>query len=137
MSIIILFILLLYIKNPKNSTKTLLEIKKLVKMKKLDADSYSKLLKIYGEEMVNKTIEQLMDESSKNLSKFDYYVSKIISFDDSVSKNSFELYGMDLSYIPKLSKEENNELMKEIYEIINKIEILSNGRAVCLLKKCS
>ena len=98
----------------------------LVKMKKLDADSYSKLLKIYGEEMVNKTIEQLIDESSKNLSKFDYYVSKIISFDDSVSKNSFELYGMDLSVIPKLSKEENNELMKEIYDIVIRINSLLN-----------
>lgn len=100
--------------------------KELAKIKMLDADSYSRLLSIYGEELVNKTIEQMIDDNSRNLIKFDYYVSKIIAYDDMVSKNSFELYGMDLACIPRLSKDESMLLMKEIFEIINKINTLLN-----------
>ena len=78
--------------------------KELSTIKILDAETYSRLLIIYGEELVNKTIEQMIDDNSRNLVKFDYYISKIISYDNTVSKSSFDLYGMDLVELPDFSK---------------------------------
>lgn len=99
-------------------------IKCLNDIKKLDAKTYSNLLSVYGEELLNKTIEQLIDENSGNLSKFDYYVSKITSYDDAVAKSIFDAYGIDLSLIETLSKEVNIELATEIYYILKELNYL-------------
>lgn len=92
---------------------------------KLDANVYSKLLTVYDEKVVNKVIEQLIDENSNNLSKFDYYISKVIRYeDDVVSTSIFESYGMDLSEFPTFSKEENDSLTNEIFMIVQKLNQL-------------
>lgn len=84
----------------------------------LDADIYSNLLNTYDEELVNRVIEEMIDIDINNLSKFDYYVSRITYVDDVMAKSLYDAYSIDLNSIPVLTREENIKLATEIYEII-------------------
>ena len=96
----------------------------LSKINKLDAHTYSYLLSQYGELLVNQVIEDMIDEKEKNLFKFDYYISRVIAYDEFVSMNNFDMYGLDVSSIPLLSKEDNIKLATEIHSVVQEIEKL-------------
>jgi hypothetical protein len=52
------------------------------KISLFDGSVYSKLLATYDEDVVNSVIVQLIEENSSNLKKFDYFVSKIMVYDE-------------------------------------------------------
>lgn len=87
-------------------------------IKVLDDVTYSSLLSTYGEKNVNEVIEYMIDENDTNVSKFEYYISKITFVDEVLSTNMFDAYIGDFSAIPCFSKEENQKYIKEIHEII-------------------
>lgn len=93
----------------------------LKELKKLDGDVYSNLLSIYGEDLVNKVIERMIDEDSDNTSKFEYYISRISFVDDTIATSLYGAYSMDMSFIPRLTNEENVKLATEIYYIIKEL----------------
>jgi len=87
----------------------------------LDADIYSNLLEKYDEKMVNSIIEKMIDDNIFYVSKFEYYITRIASYDDAIVKNLYDAYSIDLNNISFLSKEENIELSKEINSILKEI----------------
>lgn len=96
----------------------------LTSIEKLDSGIYSDLLSRYNEDLVNKVIDQMIDDDPNNIKKFDYYLSNIIVYDKMVSKSLFEYYGDDISLIPMLTADENINLSKYLYEIIDKIRVI-------------
>lgn len=96
----------------------------LTSIEKLDSGIYSDLLSRYSEDLVNKVIDQMIDDDPNNIKKFDYYLSNIIVYDKMVSKSLFEYYGDDIGSIPVLTADENINLSKYLYEIIDKIRVI-------------
>lgn len=93
-------------------------------IEKLNASIYSNLLSIYGELLVNKVIDDMIEYGGDNLVKFDYYITKIISYNEVTTKSLIESYNIDISLIPMLSKDENIKLCREISLIIDEIRNL-------------
>lgn len=99
-------------------------------IEKLDGNIYSELLSIYGEGLVNKVIEQLISEEACNLDKFEYYLYRISSYDNMISKNVYNSYIDDISLFPTFSKDENIRLTEEIFSIICQIKGMFNFSCV-------
>ena len=93
-------------------------------IEKLNASIYSNLLSIYGELLVNKVIDDMIEYGGDNLVKFDYYITKIISYNEVITKSLIESYNIDISLIPMLSKDDNIRLCREISLIIDEIRNL-------------
>lgn len=95
----------------------------------LDADIYSNLLEKYDEKMVNSIIEKMIDDNIFYVSKFEYYINKIASYDEAIAKNLYDAYSIDLNNVIFLSKEENNKLSIEINSILKEIRdiLVMNG----------
>lgn len=93
-------------------------------IEKLNASIYSNLLSIYGELLVNKVIDDMIEYGGNNLIRFDYYITKVISYNEVITKSLIESYNIDISLIPMLSKDENIRLCREISLIIDEIRNL-------------
>ena len=71
--------------------------------------------------MVNNVIEKMIDDNVLYVSKFEYYINRIASYDEVVVKNLYDAYSVDLSNVSFLSKEENVKLSMEINSILKEI----------------
>ena len=91
----------------------------LLKIKKLTGDIYSNLLNKYGEDNVNYVIDKMIDLDYDNSNKFDYYINRILIYDDcNVSDNAMDAYFNDIILYDMLSPEENVALATDIYNIL-------------------
>lgn len=84
----------------------------------LTAEIYSNLINIYGESMVRNVLDEMISLPNVNLKKFDYYISRILSYDDVVATDSFLAYSADLKDLPSFTSEENEKRMVELSKII-------------------
>lgn len=97
----------------------------LLNIKKLTSDIYSNLLIKYGEENVNFVIDKMIDLEIEGSNKFDYYISRILTYDDiNGFDNAMDAYFNDLNLTERLTPEENVILATEIHQIINQLNDL-------------
>ncbi len=100
-------------------------------LNKLDSYSYSYLIQNFTEKLVNETIEELIEENSDNLSKFEYYVKKVIVCDDSKVNEAFNAYILELSNLVTYTNDDNMRVIREISVLIQNInDILSKYMVV-------
>lgn len=91
----------------------------------LNAQNYSELLSNYEESLVNFVIEKMIDEVDRGTQKFDYYIDRILSYEDNSGiKDVYDAYMDAASSFPTLTPKESVELASSIHEIVSEIENL-------------
>lgn len=101
---------------------------------KLDAYSYSDLIKNYGEKLVNEVIEEMIEDNSENLAKFEYYVKKIIACNDFKVNAALDAYFNELGNIKTFNNDDNirylieiNKILDDINDILTKYMIIDDS----------
>lgn len=91
------------------------------KIDKLDSYNYSNLIRKYDEKLVNEVIEEMIENNGDNLSKFEYYIKKIIVCDDSKVNAAFDAYLNELGDIKPFNNDDNMKYLIELNKITNDI----------------
>lgn len=91
------------------------------KIDKLDPYNYSNLIRKYDEKLVNEVIEEMIENNGDNLSKFEYYIKKIIVCDDSKVNAAFDAYLNELGDIKPFNNDDNMKYLIELNKITNDI----------------
>lgn len=105
----------------------------LVGLSQLDNNSYSYLISNYEEKLVNKVLDELINEDSSNIIKFDYYIKNICNYDEDVVFNGIVAYLKDISSYKIFNNDDNLKLLKEIIYIKEEINGILNDDSNDLL----
>lgn len=99
--------------------------KLLLESDSFDDDQYNKLVNVYGVRLVNGIIKKIVRDNGNNFNKYSKYVldlSRNEEIDESLSL--YQYYISDVSLIEEIDDLEKEKLLKELIDIVNRLNIL-------------
>lgn len=92
---------------------------------KLSIEEYNQLASIYGSEIVDLVISDLIDENEEKIYSFEVSLSEnVTQLEKNGSLKNFDIYCSDISNVPFFDADKNLEIMEKIYAIIQELEDL-------------
>lgn len=91
----------------------------------MTANDYKYLVSKYGKKVVHSTIDYMIDESQDNISKFDYYIDKLIGdIERDNERKILHFYMHDIGKTPRLNEGDNEIYGSMVYDTIGELKKL-------------